>query len=699
MSTHEVSPARADTPQVRNLIQGLVSGLNAYQREVRLYPAGHPRLRSRVEALLEIVREAFQRESQLLLEVVDSGLRVNSVEVPDESHSSQLIKNLRLRMIRSIRIARGVNEKQVLGLANLLSQDPDHEQQPAELRLGDQMTVHYFRRTADLLGEEDEMVGDRVGAERLHEQLHRGDWGEFEVSELEWVSEVLRNESVKRRIGELEEALGTAEEGLSFAASFFRALKKEGQTDWSDLTKLRDMTLAGLDLLSRAGDSQKQISAIPTKLLTASEGRSDQLSTHLRWVLLQKFYPDVQTATSPRQAEDLAFTKTKPQESTPPQQNKAEEPAKAAEQSDKDEKESAWIPPARHPLTDSNELKQELKASLDDVSLLAEFTEVVGELVTQDRDQSTREFRASCLGTLKGQLPQERRQVEELEPLFEGSVGLPDELRVAWLVETICAGVGAPQLLDAVSRRDALLRAQLLDRPCDLDTPQPIEGSASEAREVLRRILAVRDEFGLDALRAVLTGPDRERAVAGGWLHVGRKICDRNAQLAPWLEKHQEQLVQRDHTWISLCVGPDLLEGWLSQLHITAPHLLQTLLRNLPSRDKPDATAVIEACLKIDSTPVRVSAFKALGRQRDEWSLSLLLEQTRKNNSAIISNEDEARALCYSLAQRPESAAEELLQQIPKQKSWFLPFWKRHLRALAGEALGQRSGHNDSAAP
>lgn len=658
MTTQDTPPHTMGS-DAESLVEGFVKSLNAYQRELRLYPPDHPRLLKRVQSLLSDLESFLAAEGDLLLDVHDATLCVNGSASPESSHTKQMLSCLRLRMIRAVRIAPGVTEDEVRFLANLLAQEPDLTRVHGEsTQAGAHLEVFYFERKADGDGEggEDSTVDFEVDEE----------WDGFSVSEIEVISKVLQNAKVRRTIEELTPGL-CDDEGLSFAASFFGVLKEDPQADWQDLSKLRDMVLAGLDLLWRSSESQQSISAIPTQLLSPSEGIGDQLSTHLRWVLLQKFFPN--SDASSKEADEFA-------------------------------EQTVDTQPDRFVACSSVELTEELtleqkrfREHFGTMNLLTEYTDVVGEMTRQELSLTERELQRRSLDTLHSQLARSRMSAAMLTQLLETAEQLPERLRMAWLVETIQCAAQPSELLQCVSHSDRQAYVELLNNPPDLaesvKSDEMIEGLTQDQTraEVLRRILSHRDRFALDALLGLFEGADSERAISAGWLETCRQVCHRASVLDSWLESRNSRLVHAGATYVLLCLPTEALANWVSTMAERAPHLLKNMLRQLPKRDKPDATAVIDECLREGGPSVRVSAIEALGTQADTWSFTLLQDLLKAANS-FRCNEAEVSATCKSLAKRESEGGLEILEQIKIEKRLFLPAWHRTIRAAAAKVLG-----------
>lgn len=654
MTSRDVSATPAAV-EASTLVEAFVKSLNAYQRELKLYPEEHPRLRKRVQSLLADLKGCISTEGDLLIDVRGEQLFVNNSAVDDSSHAQQLLRGLRLRMIRAIRIAQGVSETEVQALANLLGRDSDLTSLCDEsLHIGPGLDVFYFAPGTIF----EALEGNSDRAEAGSALPVGAEWEGFTLPQVETISKVLRIPHIRQTIQDLTPKLHLAG-GNSFAATLFHALRDNPATDWQNLSSVRDLVLAGLDLVWRHSEGVAAGTSLPEGV--AAEPAANTLTTQLRWMLLQKFFPNAPKATSGPEVSPIAPNPL---------------PIPSA--------------PVTIELTPELEVQRtEFRNHFQPSHTVAEFLEVVGNFEAQLGEQARPELRRTAQEVIRTHLARGGVTRASLGPVTAALRRLPDRLRIAWTVEVL-HGVARPEEVFAIvcDEREPL-RQRLLASPPDLQKSPPIDvlTDAEEATEVLRRLFAHRDAFALDLLFCILEGPAVEHSLESGWLDVINQTCARNEALPQWLELNTARLASPAGARFALAVPADRLREWITSLAPRAPHLLKTLLQLLPSRTQADATSVIEASLACSgSSTVRIAAIEALGSQSDAWSYDLLKQLLRKHKFACRVP-DEVERICQAIAARSALGGRLILNRVLTERRLFVPLWNRRVRNAARRAL------------
>lgn len=656
------SNASWSTPSAESqaLLEGFVKNLNAYQRELKLYPPEHPRLAKRVQSLLEDLSSCIPSEGDLFLDVRGDLLYINNSPADDSANTQQLLGALRLRMIRAIRIARGVSESEVRCLADMLGRELDYARAGEETaNLGPSLDVFFFDPGASV-------VTSAGGDERADEAspLPQGsEWDGFSTSQVELISKVMRMPHVRQTMQELAPKLQVSA-GESFAASLFQTLRSNASTDWEDVNSVRDLVLAGLDLVWRHSEGTAEV--VKTVEPGLDPAGSSALTTQLRWVLLQKFFPNAKRDEAPSESQQF----------TPKMTHLSRAP------------KTIELTP------ELEEIRDALRTHMKPCHLIGEFLEVVGTLETQPGDATGHELRRAAQDVVRAYLPRHALARDDLLPLVSALKRLPDRTRVAWIVDVVHGSARPDEVFMAVCHGRADLAERLLATPPDLQKSGSVETltEAEECGEVLRRLLSQRDKFSLQVIFSILEGPASEHSLTAGWQEAARQTCTKNESLSSWLEANTARLASAAGARFAMALPPDALRSWIASLVPRAPHLLKTLLQQLPARTQSDATAVIEASLACGgSSTVRSAAIEALGTQRDTWSFDLLKQLLRKNRLSCKSVEEIDR-ICEAIVCRQSEAGVDLLMRVLTEKRLFLPSWNRRVRRAARKALAADRG-------
>ena len=676
MSDASTSETTADDAAVRErLIASLVRDLGAYRQELKLYPPDHPRLRNRVESLLSGLCAFLDGGGggTLILKVEDHTLHANQHELSDDDPAARRLNaTLRERMIHTLELRSGITLAEIRTLADLLCIPPEDSLHRAhgKLELGPHVEVGFFEQS---FGEVDALCeggggGDGPVNSQLEEFLRDAtntEWATFENRHLQAIQDAMRDADLVQTVMEVSRAIGEVEEGRGFLSTFFDVLRRDPRTDWTDVMGLRCQMKAALELLARAKKEFDEHGSLSTGLLRSASGAGDALGTELCWRLLRGFFPEISGGRSPRESEDLSYIKEG-----------------VLGRWEESHEQLVY----RSRTCDLEWLSGEFATAFDESSLLSQHTGVVCELVRLSSHLTGEDLRDYCLKNLKGQIPTERKPLEEIVPLLLSAQSLPEELRLVWAVEILRRASQPEDILDALTQYDGELRRELLAGVFDLDVaPQelPTERGAV-AMESLRMLLAGRDELALDILCGVFAELGGE-VVQSRWPDLLRRVCDGNERVVAWMKQHSEELVRpASHGFVGYLTD-DLQRVWVDQLRVSAPHRLQAMLRSLTALTTDHGTRLIELALDLGHPGVRADAIRALGRQQDDRSFELLERMIHeRQRSGECQDIDD---ICAAIAEREDRDGALLLEHVIHRRRWLVPVWRAPIRRAATAVL------------
>ncbi|MEM7165689.1 MAG: hypothetical protein AAF581_09505 [Planctomycetota bacterium] len=653
------------------LFNAFTQELTAYQQELRLYPAGHPRLEARLAALLSAV-EAMARSGggTLLLEVTGARLSCNDAPV-DATHQGarRIVQLFRERMLQKCSIKTGVGSEEMLQFADLLSSAPQITviEDNKVVQFGPHVELTYFNRKFGSSGQGD--GPSAVGQVRFDDP----EWRNFDEDQLSSIVEVLARPSVQGKIQELSDTLTGSASDCSFSARFFGVLNGDPRTDWDNRQSLEDMVLTGLELLERAEEEKQNNNALPTQLLAAAGDQADELSTNLRWKLLRNFFRGTLQDSSPRDVEDLSFRDDaeEKKESKPSTWTVTEAPEKAGE-------------------TRPEEMAAEFVEDFENMHCVSQYAHIVGDLCRAHEADVDDDLVEASVGTLNRELPQRVMTAAEVRALFKEISGVPVPLQLAWQAEVLTTRVLAEDVLAAATGGQGIQQA-VLENPGQIlvinsDPTTPVDWSA----EVLRRFLSRDGERPLEALLVILSA-DLTPSVRTEWIAIASAAAARNPALGAWIDANVQRLVEADAHALLWSLPERAVQRFSKRL---TPAQKQQFVRNLAPKSPAAATTVLATLLGADLVHVRLGAIRALGRQSDEHSVQLLQEMLTEQSTAKEDSEEVA-VLCQALSQRPDGGIQFLEKVVSEKGRWFGRGWSRGVRRTARRSLLLReSGRN-----
>jgi hypothetical protein len=206
-------------------------------------------------------------------------------------------------------------------------------------------------------------------------------------------------------------------------------------------------------------------------------------------------------------------------------------------------------------------------------------------------------------------------------------------------------------------------------------------------REVLRKCIAMTDDYAMDLVFALLSGERRGQAVNAGWPAVLKEITSMHKSLPSWIVDRIDFLTRE---------GADLFMATLPLQPLTLAlrdHFQRAseeeqgaLVTRLSEIDTRHVTRLLTIGLTSRSEPIRRRTREAIGTRFDHGSLIILQALLEKQNHEEP-DLDEVTHVCHLMAYYQGAAGRTALEEITRERKGLLHKWSRAIRKEAREAL------------
>ncbi|MBN1442651.1 MAG: hypothetical protein JXA90_08080, partial [Planctomycetes bacterium] len=269
---------------------------------------------------------------------------------------------------------------------------------------------------------------------------------------------------------------------------------------------------------------------------------------------------------------------------------------------------------------------------------------------------------------------------------------LPKAIRLRWQVKTLRLLARPADVLQVLSGLDGIsLDEHLRSPPLPLSRQMPVDGTPlSMHQELLRQLLCLADDYALDVVFFLLSGPHLKLAAKHGWSDLFVEIAGLHRSIRSWIARRA-----REHCHAAAffalaslplhCVKDGLMSGFKEggedeQLGFVS------VFERLKSAV---ATRMLSVALEFPSVKARQAALEMMGRHDNPYAFKTLLSILKERNKGA-SNAYEASIICNALAlHQGEEGRASLRKIVSDVKSLLGIGWRKDIRQAARMALNE----------
>ncbi len=682
-------------PALAELIQGFMRDVHFY-RDAQFYPPEHPRRLGRINSIHQkLVAYERQFRTTVHLQVREGTLFSENLPIDRGSRfATELATLLRERMTQLVQIRPGVTPEEVQRFADFLINHEVSIDGPREWSLGPNLQLYRFRSG---FTEEEDMVSEEeilTQTEAIKAEDH-----EFSVQKF------LENIEIQSRLEQIFGARQDQTVHVGFLNRLFELLRLDPRLDWKSFDKIREIIESSLDLLREA--QQKPGAAERMMLLSSRELEGYHLGQALRWQLLRRFVPGDLLPALPREETDLdSYARVKEGACS---ESSAARPSRVEWKAPRTDELRDWF--------DSYCARQQyiveylliaVELVLQDASLEKELRDGFFRQITYclQEDHTARRLidfhrDAAAGGSTTGArtvlspdviestasvIPIDRDTIHRLLTVADR---LPKSCRTQWQTRLLRLLVPPSDALVTLCGGENMILDVLINMPPDPSSEQ--RGGDEEEivgpREVLRKCIAMTDDYAMDLVFSLLTGDRREQAVSAGWPAVLKEITSMHKSLSSWIVDRIDVLTRggADLVMAALPLQPLTLalRDHFQQASEDAQHALISRLSEVDTRH---VTRLLTIGLTSRSQEVRHQALEAIGTRFDHGSLIILQALLDKQNLEEPGLE-EVTHVCHLMAYYQGAAGRTALEEITRERKGLLHKWSRAIRKEARDAL------------
>lgn len=633
------------------LASELIRELAAVQKELHLYPEGHPRLEERLDRLDAIFKSRITSDRPLVF----------SVEEQSSGSQRVLQLSLRERGVRQLVFRKALSRADIGELVRFFLSEPGTDEPRTILEELPDLGVDWFEERLDATSEE--ALADRWDPAHLAESASLQNLApEYRGI----VLNVVDRPAVRERLSELEKVADESRQvdhfdhGIPFLGHFFDMLAEHSPGVWEEPEAVERLLVVATDSLYETIQSRGKRSAAEDAEVEGGPD-TDQWVDGLYWRALRQLFPGDLYSRGARDGEVDSDYEAEPGSS------------------------DAWT--VEKPLdenwgaTHPDELKGAFRPEqLDGIDQLLEYLHVCEALDSQEESDQSRKSFGAILGAA---LEAEPTQVGDTLVTLSADPGW-QRLEVAYWLEPNRLRALTPDTIVQVLRSTSDWDEVLNNPPALVG---PIDKGA--ARCVVADLIRSRDSHSLAVLLRILR--EFENYSDNPWCSI--------LETYPKVDRLTRIVSVEAAQTVLHSTGVGLIPWFPTEGVVALAKAFwrqaseDEALRVVYAMGKvvhPTAIRCLESGLEVPSSNLRLAIIAQLGEQ-EVGSPALTFERLLRQQNTGSYDIREIYQICNFLARRTDEDSMELAQRIGiERKSWGRFRWRREIRNAIREVARQK---------